>query len=452
MKNPKVSIIIRTKNEERWIATCLRAMKEQSFKDYEIIILDNESTDGTVKKAKQFPVQLISITDYKPGKALNEGIKHSKGELIVFISGHCIPTNHYWLEKLIDGFNEDDIAGVYGRQQPMNFSSPETKRDLLIVFGLDRRIQTKDTFFHNANSAIRRDIWEKFPFDETATNIEDRLWASVVMKEGYKILYEPESSVYHHHGIHHDGKPSRIKSTIKVIESFAGRLIDYSPGNRDRNDLKISAFIPVRGTGPVIKGEPLLKYTLKQVSEAKTLDKAFLLTDSVECAEYARKFDIITPFIRESYYSKEFIDLSTVYQYCLHKVEESGYHPDLIVLLEPTFPFRPPGLIDKMVNEVNILGYDTMLPAFEDYSPHWQLENGVYSRLDTGDVPRHLKDPIFKGLTGICTVTHSEYVRKGTPIGDYVGIVKLDSPLAGIEIRESSDNYAKLLELFAGPE
>ena len=48
---PKISIIIRTKNEERWILKCLDQIKKQTFKGYEIILVDNNSTDKTVEKA-----------------------------------------------------------------------------------------------------------------------------------------------------------------------------------------------------------------------------------------------------------------------------------------------------------------------------------------------------------------------------------------------------------------
>ena len=52
--NPLVSIIIRTKNEEKWINLCLSKVYEQTFKNYEIIILDNYSTDSTIKKKKNY--------------------------------------------------------------------------------------------------------------------------------------------------------------------------------------------------------------------------------------------------------------------------------------------------------------------------------------------------------------------------------------------------------------
>jgi len=56
----------------------------------------------------------------------------------------------------------------------------------MTVFGLDRRVQVKDSFFHNANSAFRREVWEKIPFDEQVTNIEDRVWAKKILSLGYK--------------------------------------------------------------------------------------------------------------------------------------------------------------------------------------------------------------------------------------------------------------------------
>ena len=104
------------------------------------------------------------------------GIKASKGQYIVILSAHCLPINNNWLSDLFEEINSDPkLAGVYGKQVPMDFSSDEDKRDLLIVFGEDERIQIKDSFFHNANSIIKRNVWEEINFDEEVENIEDNL-------------------------------------------------------------------------------------------------------------------------------------------------------------------------------------------------------------------------------------------------------------------------------------
>eukprot|EP01026_Neomeris_dumetosa_P037162 TRINITY_DN30092_c0_g1_i1.p1 TRINITY_DN30092_c0_g1~~TRINITY_DN30092_c0_g1_i1.p1 ORF type:complete len:113 (+),score=6.45 TRINITY_DN30092_c0_g1_i1:90-428(+) len=87
--NPKVSIIIRTKNEEKWIGSCLDAVFRQSFRDFEVVLVDNSSTDRTVEKAKKYPITLVELEEFLPGKAINDGVRASKGEILVILSGHC---------------------------------------------------------------------------------------------------------------------------------------------------------------------------------------------------------------------------------------------------------------------------------------------------------------------------------------------------------------------------
>ena len=73
---PTVSIIIRTKDEERWITHCLQGVFSQTHTDIEVILVDNDSSDKTVEKAKQFPIRkVMSCAEYRPGKALNAGIR-----------------------------------------------------------------------------------------------------------------------------------------------------------------------------------------------------------------------------------------------------------------------------------------------------------------------------------------------------------------------------------------
>ena len=104
-----VSIIIRTKNEERWISSCLDAVYSQNYKSFEVIVVDNESTDKTIEKVRQYPVKkIVTIADYLPGKSLNLGIEQSKGEYIVCLSAHCIPAENTWLASLVKALEEDE--------------------------------------------------------------------------------------------------------------------------------------------------------------------------------------------------------------------------------------------------------------------------------------------------------------------------------------------------------
>ena len=110
---PLVSIIIRTKNEERWIKLCLDKIYEQSYKNFEIIIVDNYSTDKTLQKIKNYKInKIVKIKKYLPGKAINLGIKKSQGVYIVIISAHCIPTTKNWLKNFVQSiiYKKNNLA------------------------------------------------------------------------------------------------------------------------------------------------------------------------------------------------------------------------------------------------------------------------------------------------------------------------------------------------------
>jgi glycosyltransferase involved in cell wall biosynthesis len=215
-----ISVVIRTHNEVGWIERCLTAVSHQDCPDFEIIVVDNESADGTLDIVSRFGCRLVTISraEFSHGRSLNRGIAQARGELVAILSGHCIPVGHRWLERLALPLADPRVAGVYGRQEPLPDSHDFDKRDLWTTFGLDRRVQVRDFFFHNANSMVRRSVWQAIPFNEALDGVEDRDWAKRVLEEGYNIVYEPSASVYHFHGIHQGRDEARAARVARVIE------------------------------------------------------------------------------------------------------------------------------------------------------------------------------------------------------------------------------------------
>ena len=441
MKSKKklVSIIIRTKNEERWITSCLKSILNQTYKNFEIIIVDNFSTDKTLEKVNQFKIsKILKIKNFLPGKAINMGIKSSKGEYAVILSAHAIPTNNLWLEKLVLAIEEDKmLAGVYGRQEPMSFSSPSDKRDMLLIFGLDRKYQIKDSFFHNANSIIRKKVWEQISFDENIKNIEDRIWAQEVLNNKYKIMYEPEASVYHYHGIHQDGDNKRLKGVVSIIES---REKNYRTGKLDPKKIKIISIIPVKGETQKLSGKYQIFYTIKAAQKSKFINDIFVSTDSKKTAKIAKSLGAKCPFIRPAHLSDPRINIETVQKYSLKKIERKGILPDLVVHLEETFPFRSYEIIDEMIMRLLDDGYDTVIAANREAGSVWyEDDNKNFKRIDKGDIPRKFKEKALIGLQGLCCVTHPEFIRNNNLLGKKIGLFELKNQLASFEVRNKTD-------------
>ena len=221
-----VSIIIRTKNEENWIKALIYSLLEQTQRDFEIILVDNGSTDKTVSVFQSLctdvKYSVVYIDKYLPGLALQQGIDVASGDIYVFLSSHCIPANIYWLENLISPLKNAGIVASYGRQLPTSASGPDDTRDLLMVFGSESIIQSTDFKFHNANSAILKSYYQNNPFDSTVTNIEDWYWAKDAINSGNKIAYNSDAAVYHQHGInqHINNASFRSDSVSKKLTNL----------------------------------------------------------------------------------------------------------------------------------------------------------------------------------------------------------------------------------------
>jgi len=442
-----ISIIVRTKNEERWIGSCLEMISRQSRTDCEVVLVDNVSTDKTVDKALQYGAKLVTIEKFMPGAAINRGIEASSGEIIVCLSGHCIPVDENWLHHLVQELDDEQVAGVYGRQEPLAFTSDLDKRDLLITFGLDRREQIKDSFFHNANSAFRRSVWERYPFDETVTNIEDRIWAHNVQNEGYKLIYEPTASVYHYHGIHQEGDRARCGSIIEILESIDPQRTRTSENQIDPAHLNVALVIPVREEGlRLLAGRALYEYSIEHAKASEFVKSISVSTDQDSVAEKAIVTGANLILRRSDELSRFDVILELLMQSSLQMLEEQGVIPDVLVMLEPTFPFRDKRMLDMLIRQYAHGGFDTVIPARTEYNSCWMEEGGAYRRVDEGYISREFKAPFYTGLKGLCCVCSPATVRSGHLFGENVGLFKLEDTLPTFEVRTEAD--AEIAEAF----
>lgn len=456
---PTFSLIIRTRNEEKWIGQCLRAVLDQTYDDLEIILVDNLSTDKTVEKAKNIysDLTLVNIDDYLPGKALNEGIRSSEGEFVVCLSSHCIPTNEEWLHNLHQNFEKyDNIAGVYGRQVPTSASDPIDKRDLIRTFGPEHRIQEEDSFFHNANSMIRHSIWEQFPFKEEVTNIEDQIWGNEVINAGYKLVYEPDAGVYHHHGINQGNDHDRTLSVVETMQNNDVRpdeqIVDSIEGGPlDPRDLDIVTFIPIRQQTDfgVDFDEHLIRQTTTVSFDSDFVDDVILLTDSEYVAEKAKEWGAVAPFLRPPELSERDIEVVEVYEYGIQELEEMGRFPDLIITTEITHPFRPPDLLDQMVVKLLRENYDSIIASYPEYRPCWYQNGRRLGRINEDTTFRMDRKPVQIGLPSLGCVTYPKYIREGQRFGGEMGVYEVNDPKSLIEVRDREDlkNWEDLREL-----
>ena len=216
---PKVSLIIANFNAEGLIRGCLKALEEQSFKDFEVELVDNGSQDGSVYEIQRFleksPISShvkITLLDRNLGFAGGnlEGLKHAYGEYIALLNNDTVPAG-MWLEDLVKAMDNDPKVGICASK--------------LIVYGGDiidsagdgfstslkgfKRGEGEEASLYDKNEYIfgacagaalyRRKMIEEIGFldEDFFLTHEDTDLNFRAQLHGWKVLYVPTALVYH---------------------------------------------------------------------------------------------------------------------------------------------------------------------------------------------------------------------------------------------------------------
>ncbi len=213
MNKPACSIIIRAYNEEQHISRLLQGITEQTLKDIQVILVDSGSTDGTLEAAKGYPVEVVNILpeNFTFGRSLNMGFAAARSELVIMASAHVYPVYPDWLEQLFVPFRDPKVGLSYGKQRGADQSHFSEQQIFKHWYPDSSDLHQAHPFCNNANAAVRRNLWEAHPYDETLPGLEDLEWGKWAQGEGYHIAYMAEAEVIHVHGESQQGIYNRYR-------------------------------------------------------------------------------------------------------------------------------------------------------------------------------------------------------------------------------------------------
>ena len=211
------SVVIRAKNEERWIGYAIQSVLDHLVKP-EIVVVDNNSTDRTLEIVKFFSqnpnlnneannyskIRIVNVKNYSPGRALNLGVKNSSKRYILILSAHCILKK--FNEKKVVNSLEKNVC-LFGNQIPIWYGKKITKRYLWSHFSDKITVNMysdleKRYFLHNALAIYKKSTLKKIPFDENLTSKEDRYWANKIVKKKMNFIYDPDLIAEHQYTLH----------------------------------------------------------------------------------------------------------------------------------------------------------------------------------------------------------------------------------------------------------
>ncbi len=218
-ENPAVTLLIPTWNAGPEFPEILDRMRNQRLdRNFEILVIDSSSTDGTAEFLRRQPLRLIEIpkSEFNHGLTRNLGVREARGEIVVLATQDARPADDLWMQRLVDCFADPQVAGAYSRQLPRPDANPFI-RDRLngwVATAEAPRIQCVASVaefeallpldklaraaFDNVSSSVRRRVALEIPFRERRFG-EDIDWGHRVLLAGYKIVYQPLSRVIHSH-------------------------------------------------------------------------------------------------------------------------------------------------------------------------------------------------------------------------------------------------------------
>lgn len=244
VKIPKVSIIILNWNGNENTKTCIKSLLTISFKNIEIIVVDNGSTDGSINFLRMltFKNKLIRVVENKKNlgyaQGNNIGYKHARGKYILFLNNDTI-VDKFFLEPLLAVLESDEnIAAV----QPLILNYPKIRiidsigsyfinSGFLYHFGHNKKTKAKyekesEIFsMKGACMLIKKSMIDKIGlFDQEyfayfeETDLCQRIWLA-----GGKINYIPQSKIYHMGG----ETAKQLKSSLIQYHSYKNRIYTY---------------------------------------------------------------------------------------------------------------------------------------------------------------------------------------------------------------------------------
>jgi len=210
----KLTLCIPTLNPGLLAGRMVDALKRQTFKPDEVLVIDSSSSDGCIQAFEEIGAKIISIQreNFDHGGTRNIAFEKSTADIYVFLTQDAIPSDIHAIEILVRALSENsECALVYGRQVPSSGAGVFARHARLFNYPAGvgvvlkskvdiPRLGIKAAFCSNSFAAYRHSAIEEIGYFSVNTLFaEDNMAAAKLLQRGWSIGYVPQSVVIHSH-------------------------------------------------------------------------------------------------------------------------------------------------------------------------------------------------------------------------------------------------------------
>ena len=440
----KISVYIPAFNYEKYIEQAVESVLKQTMKDWELIVINDGSTDNTVEVLKKYKGHdKIRILDQE-NKGLpvtnNIALRLSRGEYVIRLDGDDYMDENLLLvlSNVLD--TKPDVGLVY----PDYYHVGEDGEILEVIRRkkIGEEAKLLDLPAHGACTMFRKDLLLELGGYHEDFSCQDgyELWLRFIQK--YKpINVNLPLFYYRQHPSSLTQDQSLILDTRRQIKSqFVAR-------NLDRKDLKVLGIILATGNPVTVEmdpfqdlaGKPLIWYTMSEALKSQSIDKFVLSTDDDRVLEYSKKYKDIQVIKRPVSLMKSNVKTIQLAQHALAEVRSAhDYEPDAAAILYINTPIRKAYHIDKAVNTMKIFDVDTVLSIVEELAPCYQHEEfGLTPINEVGQNLRLERKSIYKE-NGAIYLMKTSVLEEGLFLGKKVGHITM-LPEESVKINSAYD-------------
>ena len=432
----QITVYITNHNYGKYIEQAIHSVLDQTFEDFELIIIDDGSTDDSRKILKKYEKMINTKIIYQGNRGLsisnNIALQQAKGEYIIRLDADDYFDKNA-LKILINEFDDENIGMVFGdwyiTDQKGNVLGIEKRHDF------DKDVSLYDQPAHGACTMFRTKFLKEIGgYDETISRQDGyELWFRFIEEYEIRNINIPVF-YYRKHGSSLTDKSEELLNTrSQIFKKIAER--------RNKPLTKAIAIFPVRGEKLDIRSRPFLKISndylidisINNYLKAEGIERVVVSTPDRELIKYIeRNYDKNNVFAH--YRSPEISYIGTSITDTMKLIQDDlniKENYDVFVTHAIESPFLSTHFIESAINVFRIFEIDTVITVREDDSFYFRHNGHGMAPINySEDIIKYEKEKWYKNVTGFQLREMKTYYETHKMLGDKIGHITLDKKAA----------------------
>lgn len=453
MINSLVTVYITNYNYEQFLRQSIESVLNQSLQDFELIIIDDGSKDGSKAIIEEYrPHEKVSII-YQQNKGLNitnnVAMRTANGKYLMrldaddFLEPNALEVMSAVLEK------EEQLGLVFPDYYYVNADGARTGEEKRHNF--EKEVSLYDQPAHGACTMVRLEFLKDLGGYNESFTCQDGydLWIKFVMHHKVTNVSQPLFS-YRRHGNNLTSNEERILETRKKIKELFV--------NQHLKTKRTLCIIPVRSTmiGDVnwplheVKGKTILELKVEACLKAKRIDRLIISSADQEILEYAKatfkgyaQVDVIE---RPKAFSQVNETLKNTINQALNFAEEKYGEFEAIMTVSLEYPFTKSDIMDDAINTMTLFQSDAILSVRPDNRMYYQhTGHSLKPILDQDKFTKLEREALYKGAGGVVLSTKENFLKNGQLVEGSISHIVVDEKTAlGIFSNIDFDIFQKI--------